>query len=80
MLTFLNNEFTMTNNLACSRKRYKLESEGKISTLHCLSNGNYEPLQCDSGICWCAEEKTGRIVNGTRAVPQTMWMKLPCCK
>ncbi|KAG4072873.1 hypothetical protein HA402_002616 [Bradysia odoriphaga] len=63
---------------ACSRHRYQLESEGKISTLHCTSNGNYEPLQCDSGICWCAEEKTGRIVDGTRAVPQALWTRLPC--
>lgn len=45
-----------------------------------MSNGNYEPLQCDSGVCWCADETTGRIVNGTRAVPQILWTKLPCCK
>lgn len=65
---------------ACSRHRYKLESEGKVSTLHCTRNGNYESLQCDSGICWCADEKTGGIVDGTRAVPQNMWTHLPCCK
>ncbi|KAJ6643176.1 hypothetical protein Bhyg_08132 [Pseudolycoriella hygida] len=61
-----------------SRQRYKLESEGKITTLHCKRNGNYEPLQCDSGICWCAEETTGRVMNGTRAVPEIMWTQLPC--
>lgn len=65
---------------ACSRQRYKLESEGKVSTLHCTRNGNYESLQCDSGICWCADKKTGEIVNGTRAVPQSMWTHLSCCK
>lgn len=45
-----------------------------------MRNGNYEPLQCDSGVCWCAEEQTGRIVNGTRPVPENLWTKLPCCK
>lgn len=49
-------------------------------TLHCQSNGNYEKLQCQSGICWCAVPETGDIILGTRAVPETMWTFLPCCK
>lgn len=72
--------YKKNNTTACSRQRYKLESEGKISTIHCTRNGNYESLQCDSGVCWCVEPKTGRIVNGTKAVPQALWTQLPCCK
>lgn len=67
--------------LACSRKRHSLEAQGRIDvTLHCTSNGNYEELQCDSGICWCANARTGEVVHGSRAMPETMWTLLPCCK
>lgn len=66
---------------ACSRKRYALEANGRLDvTLHCSSNGNYEEIQCDSGICWCADSRNGRVVLGTRAVPEHMWTMLPCCK
>lgn len=65
----------------CSRRRAAAEAEGRIdSTLHCLPNGNFEELQCDSGICWCADERTGRVMNGSRAVPEHLWTALPCCK
>lgn len=68
-------------NKACSRHRYNLEKSGRIDvTLHCSSNGNYENLQCDSGVCWCANEKTGKVVAGTRVVPESMWKLLPCCE
>ncbi|KAG4070333.1 hypothetical protein HA402_006475 [Bradysia odoriphaga] len=65
---------------ACSRHRARLEAAGRLDvTLHCARNGNYEPLQCDSGVCWCADPKTGVIVPGTgRAVPQGLWKLLPC--
>lgn len=68
--------------IACSRYRDKLEkSEGRLDvTLHCDRNGNYERLQCDSGICWCAEPTTGLLAYNTRAVPAAMWRALPCCE
>lgn len=40
--------------------------------------GNYEPLQCDSGLCWCAEPKTGQILS--TIVTDEMMKFLPCCK
>lgn len=47
---------------ACSRQRFKAESSGRLDvTLHCLPNGNFERLQCDMEICWCAEELYGMI-------------------
>ncbi|CRK99450.1 CLUMA_CG012578, isoform A [Clunio marinus] len=63
----------------CSRQRYKAEKSGRLDvTVHCLSNGNYEDLQCDMGICWCADESDGHIVKGTFAVPEALWTYLPC--
>lgn len=63
---------------ACSRQVKELRDSGLISTLHCTSSGDYEPLQCDtdSGICYCVDEKTGRL-NGA-VMPQSSWTKLPC--
>lgn len=66
---------------ACSRHRARLEAEGRLDvTLHCARNGNYEKLQCDSGVCWCADPKTGVTLPGTRVVPHGLWNLLPCCK
>lgn len=66
---------------ACSRHRARLEAEGRLDvTLHCARNGNYEKLQCDSGVCWCADPKTGVTLPGTRVVPRGLWNLLPCCK
>lgn len=66
---------------ACSRRRAKLEAAGRIDvTFHCAANGDYEEMQCDSGICWCAEPTTGTIQAGTIAVPQPLWDMLPCCE
>lgn len=66
---------------ACSRQRHKAELAGRLDvTLHCLPNGDYEELQCDMGICWCAEEKDGHIQKGTVAVPESLWTYLPCCE
>lgn len=65
----------------CSRRRAAAENKGRTaSTLHCLPNGNFEELQCDNGICWCADERTGHVTNGSRAVPEHLWTALPCCK
>lgn len=66
---------------ACSRQRHKAEAAGRLDvTLHCLPSGNFEPLQCDMGICWCADESDGQIMEKTFAVPESLWTYLPCCK
>jgi Thyroglobulin type-1 repeat len=58
-----------------------MEAAGRLDvTLHCKPNGNFEELQCDSGICWCADEFDGHILKGTFAVPESLWSYLPCCK
>ncbi|CAH2237898.1 jg16701 [Pararge aegeria aegeria] len=62
---------------ACSRKRHELETKhGKLSTLHCTSNGDYEKLQCDEGMCWCVETKTGQPI--TPPVQEVDMRRLPC--
>ena len=67
---------------ACSRLKYHLENQGEQdeNTLHCNEKGNFEALQCTNGICWCANETTGEMLHHTRAVPESMWTYLPCCK
>lgn len=65
--------------VACSRKKADLLAEGRwYVSLHCDSTGNYEELQCDSGLCWCAEPMTGDLT--APVVPETMMIYLPCCK
>ncbi|XP_059470454.1 uncharacterized protein LOC132193659 [Neocloeon triangulifer] len=62
---------------ACSRKIEELKKKGRVDvTLHCTSDGNFDTLQCDSGICWCADEKTGLTLG--EVVPQPMIELLPC--
>jgi hypothetical protein len=63
---------------ACSRQVSNLKFLGNAATLHCTSEGNYEPLQCDtdSALCYCVDEKTGKTNGGV--VPQMQWKKLPC--
>lgn len=61
---------------ACSRRRSELEAEGRISTLHCTANGDYEQLQCDSGMCWCAQPRTGQPI--VSPVPEEDMIRLPC--
>ncbi|XP_062527220.1 thyroglobulin-like [Bombyx mori] len=62
---------------ACSRRRAEIEASGrKFVTLHCTGNGDYEPLQCDDGLCWCANVKTGQPT--VTPVPQEDMKRLPC--
>jgi len=62
---------------ACSRRVQELQDQGrKDVTLHCNEQGNYEELQCDNGVCWCAEEKTGTPIS--RILPENMMTMLPC--
>jgi hypothetical protein len=37
-------------------------------TLHCQSNGNYEKLQCDEGLCWCVDPADGKVTTGKQLV------------
>lgn len=53
-------------------------SMGRVVTLHCTTLGDYEPLQCDDGLCWCAEPKTGQPT--VTPVPDVDMTRLPCCK
>ncbi|GBP86892.1 hypothetical protein EVAR_53092_1 [Eumeta japonica] len=63
--------------VACSRRRAELEASGRRDvTLHCTPNGDYEPLQCDSGLCWCAEPKTGHPT--VVPVSEDDMRRLPC--
>lgn len=57
-----------------------MKDADEYSTFHCQPNGNFESLQCTDGICWCADEKMGHVLPGTRAVPEHLWTYLPCCK
>nr|CAH7723538.1 unnamed protein product [Callosobruchus chinensis] len=62
---------------ACSRRKADLLSQGRsYVSLHCDSLGNYEKLQCDSGLCWCVEPKTGKVT--APVVPMKAMIKLPC--
>ncbi|XP_074038296.1 uncharacterized protein [Leptinotarsa decemlineata] len=62
---------------ACSRKRADLEAAGRyFVSFHCDSMGNYEPLQCDSGLCWCVKPKTGQLTSPV--VPEKAMPKLAC--
>lgn len=62
---------------ACSRQMHKSNEE---LTLHCDDLGNYEPLQCTDGVCWCADNQSGELQHGTKLVPESMFNILPCCK
>ncbi|CAB3260379.1 unnamed protein product [Arctia plantaginis] len=62
---------------ACSRRRAELEAkENRTVTLHCTTSGDYEPLQCDDGLCWCAEPRTGQPT--VIPVPEEDMRRLPC--
>lgn len=62
---------------ACSRRRSELEALGRVDvSLHCTETGDYEPLQCDSGLCWCAESKTGQPT--APPVLEDDMRRLPC--
>ncbi|XP_046403639.1 uncharacterized protein LOC124169172 [Ischnura elegans] len=63
---------------ACSREAALIkETLGRTDvSLHCSLDGNYEQLQCDDHLCWCADFKTG--VPIVEVVPDTMMTLLPC--
>jgi hypothetical protein len=64
---------------ACSRRVQELQDRGrKDVTLHCNEEGNFEELQCDDGVCWCAEKRTGKPIS--QILPENMMIMLPCCE
>lgn len=66
-------------NMTCACSRQMHQSNGEL-TLHCDDMGNYEPLQCTGGACWCADNQSGELLQGTKLVPESMFDILPCCK
>ncbi|XP_056640131.1 uncharacterized protein LOC130447368 isoform X1 [Diorhabda sublineata] len=73
--TFYSKSKDMT--CACSRRKAELMADGRsFVAFHCNDLGNFEKLQCDSGVCWCAEEKTGEPTS--IIVPEKAMFKLPC--
>lgn len=64
----------------CSRLVEDLKKDNKNIdlTYHCSSNGNFEPLQCNRGMCYCANVLSGQPIS--YAVSAPMWKTLPCCK
>ncbi|CAG5025276.1 unnamed protein product [Parnassius apollo] len=62
---------------ACSRRRNEIEASGRSAvTLHCTPSGDYETLQCDEGMCWCVQPKTGQPT--VQPVLQEDMKHLPC--
>lgn len=64
--------------VACSRRREELKNSRPDLSIHCSEDGNYDELQCDNGLCWCVEPKTGKLVE--KVYPESMINLLPCCK
>lgn len=62
----------------CSRLVEDLKKDNKNIdlTYHCSSNGNFEPLQCNRGMCYCANVLSGQPIS--YAVSAPMWKTLPC--
>ncbi|XP_067004429.2 uncharacterized protein [Anabrus simplex] len=72
--------FENSENMTCACSRYvwelKKNSGRKDITIHCTEGGDFDELQCDNHICWCADPRTGN--PQTRVVPETMMKLLPC--
>lgn len=48
----------------------------------CTQDGRYQRVQCYDSICWCANEDTGEILNGTAVknrIPQCMARAMKGC-
>ncbi|PSN41091.1 hypothetical protein C0J52_10608 [Blattella germanica] len=77
---FGENQWQKAENMTCACSRrveaLKEEQNRKDVTLHCTQEGNYEELQCDDGLCWCSDEKTG--LPTSRILPESMMKMLYC--
>ncbi|CAL4104823.1 unnamed protein product, partial [Meganyctiphanes norvegica] len=61
----------------CSRRVWEQQQNGiDFPTLHCLENGNYEPIQCENGYCYCIDPNTTVTYGPT--VPEKAMFILPC--
>lgn len=70
-------ELYNTMNCKCSRRVWELQQAGEKSvTLHCAPNGNYEPLQCEDGWCYCIDPATA-TPYGSR-LPEGVMDRLDC--
>lgn len=66
-----------TMNCKCSRRVWEKYSAGASSvTLHCSENGNYEPLQCEDGECYCVHPATAQTYGPS--LPEAAIKLLPC--
>lgn len=63
----------------CSRliNDLKKDQDNIDVTFHCSTNGNFERLQCNRGMCYCANVYTGQPYSAV--VPEQWWTILPCC-
>ncbi|XP_064113685.1 SPARC-related modular calcium-binding protein 2-like isoform X3 [Macrobrachium nipponense] len=55
---------------SCDREREMLLQDANmennsIPILECQANGNYKPIQCHKGYCFCVDEFTGNSLEGT---------------
>ncbi|XP_068242827.1 uncharacterized protein [Palaemon carinicauda] len=70
-------ELYETMNCKCSRKVWERHQAGETSvTLHCAENGNYEPLQCEDGWCYCVDPLTAETYGPN--LPESALKLLPC--
>lgn len=74
---FFQKELYETMNCACSKKVWEKQQTGASSvTLHCAENGNYEPLQCEDGWCYCVDPITAETYGPN--LPEKAMKLLPC--
>ncbi|KAF6040723.1 hypothetical protein EB796_000972 [Bugula neritina] len=50
----------------CARDKSAYFKLGIIGRLfHCTEHGDYENVQCHGSVCYCADRKTGKQIDGT---------------
>ncbi|XP_071523244.1 uncharacterized protein [Panulirus ornatus] len=64
-------------NCKCSRRVWERQQAGSSTvTLHCKENGNYEPMQCEDGWCYCVQPDTATPYGAF--LPEDAMDLLPC--
>ncbi|GMT23765.1 hypothetical protein PFISCL1PPCAC_15062, partial [Pristionchus fissidentatus] len=62
---------------ACIHLKAAYERSGEMrNNIKCLSNGNFEEIQCDHSSCWCVDQISGLEKEGTRSSRGSM----PTCQ